>query len=1131
MFDQLQKKYRVIFEGQPAPIFYKYFYPTGNNHGILWDLFNYSRGLKKDKQRDSEQYDIYSNMLDASDGSDMNLYEHDLRQFLNAVYADTGRTRNAGITAIPSSNASRTNRVTEIIRAIMQCTPGVYKDLTGNIYRRRSKESAHGGGNRSIESNLTTLGARNPYEIRNLDLIIVVDDIVTSGSSFRAMYEFLQGTGFQGQIVNFAYARHFPSEVVEAYLKYDHEIEYEAFETEDFRCEYELRPEWNNEGESIYGVIYDLDQTLIEDTVRDVEFEEALWKSFSGKAFPYGFYDGIKKLMELPIASAIVSNRSSAQLERLFEYDEVKTNLTFPEWPRKGLPRPIFSYPEEQRAEFTTRYYKPHSRGVGEAYSCLDQEYDLTECRIIGVGNIKEDIIAYKAIGIEAVLALWGVPAWLKETARNSWGADFAFEDVHEFKHWLEARIHEPDYVEMGKRAEESDKQQACAYYEKALRISSNVIEAAFRYARLVSDNNEEKATELYRQAIDAGDEYASTNNLALLIKDRDPGEAERLYERSIAAGNLDIATRNLALLVRDREPDRAIDLLARAANAGNSAELLNDLKPMILGGNDRAIQLYDDFIVAKDGRRAFGIAILVEGQDKELAKGFYERAIQAGDEYASTVNLAHLIAADEPERAKELYERAIAAGEAYYATNNLANLIAADEPERAKELYERAIDAGDKYHAPRNLALLTIDNEPDRAIDLLELAAENGNKENLAFDLERVIKDENLKAVRLYEREIVAEEGMKANSLADLIRSYMPEKAEVLYRRAITAGDERYATFNLAVMLTKSNPDESEALYERAIKAGDTESAANNLGTLIVSRDPDRARSLFEQAIEAGDEIYATCNLAHMHIHSDREQAMGLYERCLQNGDETDAKLGLSYLLKDTQPKKASELMEQAILAENIDSSFEFLVSVLAACDKSTAYDVVRYISDFGYRAAWQTLLALDFGEKYNQETGIAYYGQDVDTRQPIPWVVLGPTDGGIMLLAKYAVKNMPFVDGAATATWDDSAVRSWLNGSFLTQAFSPDEAKSISEHHVLGDKLICLSESELEAHVAEKDRRTTAMPTNEISGKPMKWWLRPDGGGTLSAPCVDESGRQAWSFALVGQGVRPVLIYRLQS
>ena len=451
MFNQLQSKYRVMFEGQPEPIFYKYFYPTGikNGHEILWKLFNYSRGLKKDKSkdksRDNEQYEFYSNIINANNGLSLNLYEYDLCQFLNTVHADTGRTRNIGVTAIPSSNASKVNSVTEIIRAIVQRKLGEYKDLTDNVYRCKNKNAAHDGGDRSIESNLETLDAKKPQEIRNLDLIIVVDDIVTSGNSFRAMYEFLRRIGFQGQVINFAYARHCPGEVAEAYLKYDHEIEYEEFDIQDYRCEYNQRPKENNEGEDIYGVINDFDQTLIDDALRDIKFEEALWKNTSNRTFPYKFYDGIKELMELPIVSAIVSNRPMTQLEKLFKYDEVDTTLTFPEWPRDGLKRPIFSYPKERQEGFWIRFYKPHSQGVGQACSHLYGDYDLSSCRIIGVGNTKEDIIAYKSSGIEAVLALWGVPIWLRESARKCWSADFSFENVYDFRRWLETRMYKPD--------------------------------------------------------------------------------------------------------------------------------------------------------------------------------------------------------------------------------------------------------------------------------------------------------------------------------------------------------------------------------------------------------------------------------------------------------------------------------------------------------------------------------------------------------------------------------------------------------------------------------------------------------------------------------------------------------------
>lgn len=43
--DNLLANYRIFFEGMPDPVFYKYFYPTGDNTGVLWDLYHYGPRL------------------------------------------------------------------------------------------------------------------------------------------------------------------------------------------------------------------------------------------------------------------------------------------------------------------------------------------------------------------------------------------------------------------------------------------------------------------------------------------------------------------------------------------------------------------------------------------------------------------------------------------------------------------------------------------------------------------------------------------------------------------------------------------------------------------------------------------------------------------------------------------------------------------------------------------------------------------------------------------------------------------------------------------------------------------------------------------------------------------------------
>ncbi len=55
------------------------------------------------------------------------------------------------------------------------------------------------------------------------------------------------------------------------------------------------------------------------------------------------------------------------------------------------------------------------------------------DARIVGLGNTMEDIVAYRAAGIESALALWDVPDDFKEHARNAWGADRTFGSVAQF--------------------------------------------------------------------------------------------------------------------------------------------------------------------------------------------------------------------------------------------------------------------------------------------------------------------------------------------------------------------------------------------------------------------------------------------------------------------------------------------------------------------------------------------------------------------------------------------------------------------------------------------------------------------------------------------------------------------------
>ncbi len=49
-----------------------------------------------------------------------------------------------------------------------------------------------------MAENKSTLLISNPGILARLDLVVVVDDVLTTGSSFRAMGEFLRENGFRG---------------------------------------------------------------------------------------------------------------------------------------------------------------------------------------------------------------------------------------------------------------------------------------------------------------------------------------------------------------------------------------------------------------------------------------------------------------------------------------------------------------------------------------------------------------------------------------------------------------------------------------------------------------------------------------------------------------------------------------------------------------------------------------------------------------------------------------------------------------------------------------------------------------------------------------------------------------------
>lgn len=530
MYENMLSTYRIWFEGLPYPVFYKSYYPMGGNDAEwLWDLFNYAQGLKHDKDQDERKFNDWHNV-----------YIDDLRELFNTVMSETPHQRR-GVVVIPSSTAGAVNRATKLVREVLETNPRPFADLTKTVYRQQTKQIAHDSGQRSYQSNYQTLGISSTQDIQSLDAIIVIDDILTSGTSFRAMNQFLVDAGFEGKLYNFAFARTTPVEGIKNILNHESDLSLKGFarinalsrirptksniirygfqvifddgtvksfdsncvcikracytkvqtESGAYRVEYDpviklrfgdMEVEFADEDDvrrsfknisyrpEIEGIVFDFDQTLLNDTIRDMSYEEGV----TTQPFPYRPYDGIRELMELGIPYAIVSNRPQMKLRPLIRNREVEMAV-YPDryLPREDgepenqlniiyhgndihpdkiilrpstLPKNLFSYPRiEDMNGFPCNYYKPCIQGINQALIFLFDNFDLPEpeARIIGVGNTPEDIIAYNTAGLESCLALWGVPDYLKDYATEHWGADHVFERVQDFTEWCRNGGHE----------------------------------------------------------------------------------------------------------------------------------------------------------------------------------------------------------------------------------------------------------------------------------------------------------------------------------------------------------------------------------------------------------------------------------------------------------------------------------------------------------------------------------------------------------------------------------------------------------------------------------------------------------------------------------------------------------------
>lgn len=139
---------------------------------------------------------------------------------------------------------------------------------------------------------------------------------------------------------------------------------------------------------------------------------------------------------------------------------------------------------------------------------------------------------------------------------------------------------------------------------------------------------------------------------------------------------------------------------------------------------------------------------------------------------------------------------------------------------------------------------------------------------------------------------------------------------------------------------------------------------------------------------------------------------------------------------------------------------------------------------------------------------------GSEDNGKEPVEWVVLDKRDDSLLLLSVYALDCVDYESPRTLTTWEESAVRGWLNSDFFDSAFSDTEKDLIAcvdtrseeyasaDDNADSDRVFLLSVTEAERYLSgdrakvcfctEYARQNGSWHTPENI---CRWWLRSDG------------------------------------
>ena len=175
--------------------------------------------------------------------------------------------------------------------------------------------------------------------------------------------------------------------------------------------------------------------------------------------------------------------------------------------------------------------------------------------------------------------------------------------------------------------------------------------------------------------------------------------------------------------------------------------------------------------------------------------------------------------------------------------------------------------------------------------------------------------------------------------------------------------------------------------------------------------------------------------------------------------------------------------------------------------------------------------------------------YEQDNNTsngKEDIEWIVLAKEDDKILVISKYALDCQPYNTISTGVTWETCSLRTWLNETFLSEAFTDEEIEmipsiNISAGNSTTDRVFLLSIYEVNTYLSSDSARqcqATAFCYNASTDSDSKencwWWLRSTGYSPIFAAGVDSLGGidyDGFHVITCDRCVRPAMWIELES